>query len=57
MLDHLVGPGIELQEAGERHGGLLLEVVVVELGRLGDHGLQPEGAIRLQQAVADHAAR
>ena len=54
--DDLIGPGIEAEEAGERHGSLLLEVLHVELGPLGHHGRKPEGgvAVALDEAVADH---
>ncbi len=45
IADDLIGPGVAAEEAGERHGGLLLEVLVVELGALGHHGCQPEGGV------------
>ena len=54
--DDLVGPGIEAEEAGERHGCLLLEIRHVELGALGHHGGKPEGlvGVALGETVADH---
>ena len=54
--DDLVGPRIVAQEALERHGGLLLEVVHVELVALGDQGLHPEGVVdvALDEAIAEH---
>ena len=53
--DELVGPGIESQEAGERHGGLLFEIGHVELGSLGHESGQPEGLIliALGETVSD----
>src|SRR5580704_8425170 len=54
--DHLVCPGVEAQEAGERHGGLLLEILHIKLGALGHHGCKPEClvGVALGEAVADH---
>ncbi len=54
--DDLIGPWIETQKAGERHGCLLLEVCHVELGTFGHHGREPEGlvGVALGETVADH---
>ena len=53
--DDLISPRIATKEAGERHCGLLLEVLVVELGTLGHHRCEPEGGvgIALDEAVSD----
>src|ERR1039457_2536471 len=55
-LDHLIGPRVEPQEAGQRHRRLLLQVLHVQLDALGDHRLHPEGRIlvALDEGIADH---
>ncbi len=52
----LIGPGIETEEAGKRHGCLLLEVLHIKFGALGRDGLHPEGRIliALGKTVTDH---
>src|ERR1700733_166292 len=54
--EDLVGPRIEAQEAGQRHGRLLFEILHVELWSLGNHGLHPEGRVFvvLDEGVTDH---
>src|SRR6201996_584148 len=53
QFDHLVRPGVSPEELGERHGGLLFQVAVIELGSFGYESLHPEGAVGAEQTVAD----